>query len=250
MNRLEMSMRSSFVTVKTHGRAFLAAAAVLTPAILTGLGDPALAEQTQCTSSLPPGTYGHIVVPRGATCTLQDSVVTGNVRVLPGGALVAERTEIGGNLMGHDVTRIRVGLSAIGGNIVVVGAEPVGPPPVAVFVCATSVDGNVVIKQVTGGIGVRTFLPGFDPPNGNSSRCGSIRNEIGGNLIVSNNDSFRTLVLNNIVRGNVRVVNNRGPGEKTFTGNEVGGSLVCVRNEEPFTSSANSAVRTSGQCAS
>lgn len=249
MNKLEMSMRRSFVTVKTHGLAFLAATAVLTPAIVTGLGEPAFAEQTECTSSLPPGTYGHIVVPGGATCILRDSVVSGNVRALPGGTLVAETTQIGGNLIGRDVNRLQVGRSAVGGNIVVHGGQPVSGPPLAFSVCATSVDGNVIIQKVTGGIGVRTSIP-TDPPTGLGARCGSVRNEIGGNLIVSNNDSFRTLVLNNIVRGNMRVVNNRGPGEKTFAGNEVAGSLVCVRNEEPFTSSANSAARTSGQCAS
>ncbi len=114
-------------------------------------------------------------------------------------------------------------------------------PPVAAFVCATTVQGNVIIQQVTGGIGICTHIPGLDPPTGLAARCGSVRNEIGGNLIVSNNSSFRALVQNNIVHGNMRVVHNTGPGPKVVTGNEVDRSLACVANEEPFTAEGNSA---------
>lgn len=217
-------------------------------ALLSVAPHPASAEQVECTGSVTAGSYRHLVVPEGATCVLQRSVVTGNVRVLPGGTFVAEASAIGGAIVGHDVNRIMVGRSTIGRNIVVHGGQPVSPPPVAVSVCGTSIAGNVIVQQVTGGIGLRTYIPGFDSPVGIGARCGSVRNEIGGNLIVSNNVSFRALVQNNVVHGNMLVVQNAGPGPKTFTGNQVAGTIVCIDNDEPFTASGNQAASTSGQC--
>lgn len=210
---------------------------------------PASADQAECTGSATSAQYHHLVVPGGETCVLRESTVTGNIRVLPGGTLVAEASTIGGSIIGHDVNRIMVGRTEVAGSVIVVGGAPSGPPPVALSMCATSVAGNVIIQQVTGGIGVRPYIPGFDPAGGMAARCGAARNEIGGNLIVSNNISFRMLVQDNDVRGNLVVVHNTGAGPKSFIGNSIDGNLVCAENEQPLTVSGNEAGQVVGQCA-
>ncbi len=211
---------------------------------------PAFAEQSECAGMLPPGTYEDLIVPSGATCELRDVVVQGNVRVLSGGTLFVETSEIAGNVVGHDVNRIFVGRSTVGGNIIVIGGEVVGAPGATVAICATVVNGNVVIQRLTGGIGVRAFIPGFDPPSGLSARCGSTPNTIGGNLNVSNNASVRMLVQGNVVENNLLAVHNTGPGAKIVTRNQVANAVICIENEPPFIGEGNTARHAKGQCSS
>ena len=211
---------------------------------------PAHGAPTECRDATPAGTYADLVVPEEATCTLRGSVVHGNVRVLPGGTLFVDSTTVAGHILGRDVNRLFVGRSSIGGNIVVNGGEVRGALGATLAVCATNTEGNVVIQHVTGGIGVRTHLPGFDPPNGFSARCGSVRNTIAGNLIVSNNASIRMLVQDNVVHRNLIVVNNAGTGQKVITRNLVDNVVACHENDQPFRGDANAAVRLSGQCES
>lgn len=213
---------------------------------LPATGAGAFDEEVECTGPLGPGTYPHVVVPSGATCDLSDSVVSGNVRVLPGGTLFLETTQVGGNVVGHDVTRVLIGRSTVDGNIVVIGGE--APFGGTVLLCATSVSGNVIVQQVTGGIGVRTYIPGFDFPAGFAARCGAASNEIAGNLVVSNNNSIRILVHDNLVEHNLLAVNNSGPGPKVFRDNRVGHVLVCLKNEELFTAHGNTAEKAKAQC--
>lgn len=42
----------------------------------------ASAAATRCASELPPGTYGDITVPPNTRCVIDESVITGDIRVL------------------------------------------------------------------------------------------------------------------------------------------------------------------------
>lgn len=230
--------------------AFPAAVVLLLSLPMVVRPSPAFAEQSEreCVGSLPAGTYDNLVVPSGATCELLGVVVNGNVRVLSGGTLAVETSEIAGSIIGHDVNRIFVGRSTVGRNIVVIGGEVVGATGATIAICATTVNGNVVIQQVTGGIGVRTFIPGFDFPGSFSARCGATPNTIRGNLVVSNNASLRMLVQDNVVRNNLLAVHNTGSGSKVVTRNTVGNALICTENDPPFFGEGNTARQTKGQC--
>ena len=51
------------------------------------------AGNTSCTGSLSGSTTGNIVVPSGASCTLSDAKVTGDVQVLQNASLIVDATQ-------------------------------------------------------------------------------------------------------------------------------------------------------------
>jgi hypothetical protein len=50
------------------------------------------------------------------------------------------------------------------------------------------------------------------------------------------------------VAQNLQAFKNKGPGNKTGSGNTVGSSLQCFENDLPFTSAGNVAKQAQGQC--
>lgn len=222
---------------------------LLTGLLLSGLAATPVAatstEPTRCEGALPPGTYDEIVVPPSAFCSVERSEVWGNIRALAGAQLFTADNVIHGNVVGEDVETIRSRRNMLAGDFVVRGGGPAAFGPTA-SICGTTVGGHVVIRGTTGGIGLRWApIPGLDSPN--NSFCGT--NRISGNVVIADNEVTRLfLVLENWIGGSAVVVNNRGPGRKDVTGNTVGASLVCLRNDLPFDGSNNSARQVVGQC--
>ena len=64
---------------------------VAVPALLVGASAVQAADPT-CTSTLSGKVTGNVVVPAGASCTLSNATVTGDVKVLRNGALTVDAT--------------------------------------------------------------------------------------------------------------------------------------------------------------
>ena len=200
---------------------------------------------TQCASVLPPGTYGDIVVPPNARCDIDESVVTGSIRVLAGAQLFSFDSVIHGSIVGEGAASTRSSRNTVAGNFVVRGGGPAPFGPTALL-CGTTLGGNALIQGTTGGIGVRSApIPGFDPPT--APVCGP--NRISGNLVIRDNTMTRPLIVrNNVIGGNAVVANNRGPAPKSVTHNTVRLNLVCTAIDPPFDGGSNSARHVIGQC--
>jgi feruloyl esterase len=85
-------------------RRFAHAAIVAIPALIGG-ASAAHAASTSCTGTLSGSITGNIVVPSGATCTVSDATVTGDVQVLQNASLTVDArqqpTTIDGNIQAH-----------------------------------------------------------------------------------------------------------------------------------------------------
>jgi hypothetical protein len=60
---------------------------------LVGGAPAAYAADTSCSGTLSGSFTGNIVVPNGASCTLSDAAVTGNVQVLQNASLTIDATQ-------------------------------------------------------------------------------------------------------------------------------------------------------------
>jgi hypothetical protein len=218
--------------------AALAVGTVLSVVVVALSARPAEADNTECTGVLPPGTYDNIVVLKGQTCTLANSIVRGNVRVLENSRLIARDNTIRGNLMANkaDVVDLQSLNPAVpdivGGNIHIKQGNDLA------LVCGQTLPrGNVHIEKFGPdalgiGVGDDEFCPGAVGGGGNTLEKGNIQvtdNTVTGNLGVDQNR----------VGGNILVYKNSGSGNKTVAFNTVSKNLRCRDNDPPFLSLAN-----------
>jgi hypothetical protein len=73
-------------------RGFVHALIVAVPALVGG-ASAVRAADTTCTSTLTGTIDGNVVVPNGASCTLSDATVAGNVQVLQNASLTVDATQ-------------------------------------------------------------------------------------------------------------------------------------------------------------
>jgi hypothetical protein len=112
---------------------------------------PAMAATTECSGTLPPGTYDNIVVPEGAHCEMVSATVNGNVRVLAGASLRASASQIGGNVQGQDVAWVCAQeATQIGGNFYVKGGDLGFTTGVSSFPGVSVVMGNIKVEGNAG----------------------------------------------------------------------------------------------------
>ena len=180
----------------------------------------ARADDTSCTEPLSGAINGNVVVPEGATCSLHDATVTGNVLVGKGARLlmIAGPVTIAGDLLGIQCDAVEI-----------------HPEPSS----TVSIGGSVGLLFCTGQTGLIGYK--IDPPvNGliihgnflcqfNSAPCDAWRGSIGGNANVSQNSG----------------------GESVVLGNEIDGNLVCLGNTAVIDGGIPNRVagRKLGQCA-
>jgi hypothetical protein len=82
------------------------------------LAPQALADATRCRGALAAVTVGDLVVPAGATCTLDGTTVRGNIDVRSGATLDATAVSVRGNIQSDDHAAVGVdGASKVGGSI-------------------------------------------------------------------------------------------------------------------------------------
>lgn len=184
------------------------------------------ATTTVCTGTLT-GSYDRLVVPAGATCTLQGATVTGNVTVNGGGSLVTMNTTIGGNVMSRGAETVRLINTSVSGNIMVsrtTGVVRIGSKGCRVDPQAA---GNLMLKWNLGNVAVCDMSIGHNlAVFGTAGRVGLYRNTVGNNTLVFRNTGLANRVRSNTIRGN----------------------LNCRGNTNKVISARNSAAHIMGQC--
>ncbi|GAA2759499.1 hypothetical protein [Actinopolymorpha rutila] len=200
------------------------------------------------------GNYGHVkcknqvldgvdvqsvTVPRGKICILVNSAVAGNVTVKKDAILGASNSRIGGNLVGYAHAVLQAEDNQIGGSVLMQKGRPAPDAFVEDLLCNNRIGGSTSLQRNTGFIAVGD--PGLE--------CGG--NVVGGNLTATDNhtkkrDLFN--VLNNLVGGNIQIIDNAGKGSKTVQNNVAGGKLSCFGNQSPFVGTPNTAAKLKGQC--
>src|SRR6266436_7631485 len=90
-------------------RRFVQALIAAIPALVGG-ASAVYAATTSCTSALSGSITGNIVVPKGASCTLSDATVTGDVQVLQNATLTVDATQqpttIDGNVQANQCASV------------------------------------------------------------------------------------------------------------------------------------------------
>jgi hypothetical protein len=247
-------------------RTFLVGLAVAAATAVLAVGPAQAVPATECTSSVADTTTGPLVVPAGATCTLTNVVVDGNIRVMAGGALLTHGSTLNGNVTGNNGPRtvqlINTDLVGTGttGNInltgtthrIIIGSEGCAVDPVAgnninltgnhgsIAICFMSVGETISLRNNDGNIGV-------------------FHNEVGNPLIVQNNVSRHIRIRDNNVGltggGSLLVQNNTTTGSASrphglvLKRNHSNNNVNCTDNDlAPFGSGNTADGSKLGQC--
>ena len=162
-----------------------------------------------CTGAMSSASVrGNLDVPRGATCSLTDSVVSGVVTVE--GTLTANGSTIGGGVQDINGGAVSLAQDSAGEPTIVTGNvqltnQAAGP---ANRICGSQINGNLQIQ----GSHAQSLI-------GATGQC-SAGNSIGGNVTL----------LNNTVSGSPAAV---------VSGNTIKLNLICLRNSLPPTGGGN-----------
>jgi hypothetical protein len=185
-------------------------------------GSAGSGNDTRCVGALT-GTFDNVVVPRGATCTLTNSTVRGNVKALRDSRLFMDNDFVGGNVEGDQASAVQVVLSLVEGNIKI--TEQHDPIFISAFILLTDLpNGNIQIEKGR-------------PPLGDFFVAASVLDK--GNIqVVENSSDFTSLIQDNTVAQDVQVFKNTEP--LMFVNfNEIGGNLQCKENVGVFVGQPN-----------
>jgi hypothetical protein len=162
---------------------------------------------------------GNLNVPDNAMCFFEDSAtVTGNVTVGQNAIL---------RVQGSSANPV----SKIAGNLQANNCAWVALNPGAVF--TTVVLGNVQIGNCTGSTG-----PVIDLPAGTAFGTLGPGSMVGGDLQCHNN-AGPCVVVSDIIKGNVQIMNNVSTSASTISKNTIGKDLACQNNVPAPTGSLN-----------
>jgi hypothetical protein len=227
----------------------------------------------ECVGALPPGTYKNVYVPPGAFCVIEGigtfTIIEGNLTAYEGAFLHMEGVRVLGNLKLMKDTETNLVNSSVGGHIDANGIRRLDAG-------LASVDGNVTIKNSTGG--EQIDLGTFEVRNGDIRifnnevdlirvwgnsfvHQGSlqIRNNTAGSMNVEDTDVAQDvqirqndvltayLIQRTIVRRDMDVLDNQSP-TATVSLNTVTQTLRCFNNAVVFIGGPNVAGNAEGQC--
>jgi hypothetical protein len=181
------------------------------------------------------------VVPEDAVCSLSNVTVNGDIEQQSGSTLILRGgVTVNGNISSHGgaVTNLAGLLPGLLNDIA--GNIDIDSNNIAADICGSHINGNVAISNTNPGI---VLLGDFCPGGGAGG------NTIGGNVNITNNNSTSLTVAANTIGKNMSITDNLGTGVKDVLLNKVTGNLTCSGNEQPFTSSGNTARSLIGQCA-
>lgn len=244
---------------------FVGLAAVLTAGTVTA-GPADAVPATSCTTSFSGTTVQRLVVPSGATCTLTNVVVKGNIRIWDRGALVARRSTIHGSVRGRGARTVRiVDTDVIGtgrtGNInltgttrrIVIGSKGCAVDP--------GVGNNITLIDNHGTIAICYMTVGETLKlQDNDKTIGVFHNNIGNPLIVQRNTATFIRLRDNVaglsgggsilVQDNVTTGKATNPGGLRLLRNHSHNTLNCNGNDDAPVGAGNTADNgMSGQCA-
>jgi hypothetical protein len=198
-----------------------------------------------------------VVVPRNGTCTLKNSTVKGDVEVRENAYFQATDTSIRKAVEADEAQTVFID----GGSSV--GKHVFASKTVQVYLFDSTIGGAVRIYRTTetvnlcgntvkGGKGIRIVRSGTDILFGDPLTVGCAGNKVTrGDVLIAGNYPDVELVVrgNSIPRGNLFVLDNKGPSDK-FVQNNTGGEILrCTGNSAAFVGSPNSGWnQRKGQC--
>lgn len=155
---------------------------------------PAAAQDRTCTGAIGADTVENLDVPSGASCSLDGTVVEGNIVVGGGATLGAANVRVDGNIQAEGHARVTVGSSTVGGNIQVEQGA-------AAEVRGTRIDGDLQYFSNSGAlVAVDNTIGGNLQAEGNRGGLDVTGNTIDGDLQCQGNDPAPTGGAN-VVRG-------------------------------------------------
>jgi hypothetical protein len=227
---------------------FLGLLAVWMTALLAIASPASARSEFKCNGVFKGKSYGDVLVPRGAACSLIDSKVAGNVRVLKGAYFQATNTNVRGDIEGNEAQTIFMEARSSAASVESVGAvqffvfnstvlEDIEPERTreVVQICGNTVRrGNIEVRG-SGPANLNNLSqhPGTDiligDPEADGCRGNSVKR---GDIIVTRNFADIEFVIrgNTIKRGDLRVTRNVGPVQKIIDANVGGDHIVCTKN--------------------
>jgi hypothetical protein len=189
---------------------------------------------TDCSTTINAGVLDNVVVPDGATCTLNGTNVTGSIKVGTGSSLFTNAATVGGNVQGTDAPQTVIMLDTnIGqsvhieqavGRITIGNAGCAVDPIVGIDVHLANNHGLIALCYLS--VGNNMIL------QGNTRTMGIFHNDIGNNLIVQENTGRYVRIRFNHVGfsagGGVNFQDNTSQGY--MWRNDVGNSINCTGN--------------------
>jgi hypothetical protein len=236
------------------------------------LGTASLAEARpdfRCNGVFKGKSYGDVVVPRGAACTLKGSTVTGDVRALRNSYFQTTGTTVRGDVEGKGAQTIFIDTgSKVYGSVeadraaeffvfnstVTEDIEPERTREV-VQICGNTVrKGNIEVRQTRPDKSLApNDRPGTQVLVGDPLTVGCRGNVVKrGDIKVLRNFTDVAFVIrgNSVRRGDLEVVGNTGPAPTLVQGNTGGARLLCRRNTLRLTVVGNTGWDSvTGQCA-
>ena len=218
------------------------------------LAAPATADTFRCNEVVNGGTFDDVTVPRGGSCTLNDSTVAGNVKVKRDAFFQATRTDIARGVHADDALTVFIDTgSSVGRSVEVddtaqvfifnatIGRDiEVDDAAEVVQICGTTVTkGDVEVTD-----------SGIDILIGDPQAVECAGNTVNGDIEVKHNRvEIEFVVRGNTISDDLEVIRNRGTIEKFVQDNTGGDELECFGNEAPFTASGNTGwAEKEGQC--
>jgi hypothetical protein len=171
----------------------------------------------------------NVIIPQNSACTLNGTIIKGNVWVASGARLVANGARIIGNVQSYGGRLIHLREQTY------VNGDVQGERTYSVIVnSGTGVGGNVQIKEATAPTDVDALLVYTSSVDGDVQaeksygRLRVIQSTVRGNLQFVENRSGPYVIRDNRIGEDLQFFKNRGTG--TITGNRVGGNLQSKEN--------------------
>jgi hypothetical protein len=187
-------------------RGFVHALIVAVPALVGG-ASAVRAADTTCTSTLTGTIDGNVVVPDGASCTLSEATVAGNVQVLQNASLTVDATQqpttIDGNVHADHCV-----FALLEGGVTVTGNVRIGQ-------CA----------QQSGFVGPGVKIGGNFECTNNPGACKADLGDVHGNLQIDGNSGASADISLVSVGGNLRCQRNTPMPTHAFGPDFVSGDL-------------------------
>ena len=202
-----------------------------------GVSTAALADR-KCSGTIGPVTIDDSVVVQNARCTLNGTIVKGNVLVYSGGRLTTLGAQIDGNIQAKDAISVTVEP-----NTYVDGDIQLENLTGASKVTYSQVKGNIQLKYNR-----RTVTVSYNTVNGDiqfekinaSAYAANVRyNTVGGNIQMTENILKTLNLLYNQVEGDMQAFKNRSSSALVIRANTIRQNLQCKENNRAPTGGAN-----------
>ena len=203
-----------------------------------GFSSAAIADR-KCSGTIGPVTIGDNIVVQNASCTLNGTIVKGNVLVYSGGRLTTLGAQIDGNIQAKGAVTVTVHPNTyVDGDIQLENLS--GPSKITY----SDVTGNIQMKYNR-----RTVTVDYNTVNGDIQfeelRAGDygayVRyNTVGGNVQMTKNNLANLALRSNRVRGDMQAFENRSRNSFIIRSNTIQQNLQCKSNYRAPTGGGNS----------